>query len=322
MRKGSFFQLAILAAVVFALAAVPAFAQGGKARQTGRVIDEGGNPVEGAEVKMDHTAASTGYDHVSMTTGADGTFTFAGMRGGAWIITVTKQGYMPNSTTAQVSSFSRNPDVVVQLQKAEEVTGGIRDEAEQLVAEADRLIGEGKYDDAIALYENFLQEHLDQPGIDRLYLLIGQLYEEKMDYETAIAQYEIYLESNPDDPNGLLTIANALIRKGEQEDIDRAKTYYEKLVTLKGDDPNILYTMGEVMLETLDYESAIQYYSKTIELAPDFADAYFKLGYAYYGTKDWANAKANLEKFVELAPERPEAELAKEDIVKCEEKLK
>jgi tetratricopeptide (TPR) repeat protein len=306
-----------LFAAVTALMTISAPALAQRGRLAGTVSDEQGNPVVGAEVKFDNTRAETKYDHKVEKTNDNGRFVFTGLRSGTWVLAVTAPGFAPYSDSVRVSSVSRNEDVTITLIRLEETPPavGAREEAEEMIGGADQLLAEGKYDEAIALYNEYLKEHQD---LFKVYLLIGSAYYKKGDYDKAIEAYQKVLEQEPEDENALLGIGNAYIRKTEY---DKAKDYFVKLAGLRSNDPDIMYTLAEIMLDSGQTASAIEYYSKVIELNPKFADAYMKLGYAYYAEKQWQKAVEQLEKFVEIAPDRPEAQFVKDDIVKCKAKL-
>jgi len=307
---------AIAASAIVLLAATPAAAQ--SARQSGNVFDEQGNPIAGAEVKFDRVKASSSRDHQITKTDAKGSFVITGIRGGSWNVTITAPGYEVYQSTVQVSSFSKNLALNIKLKKLDPsaVGGGAREEAEALVAQADSLIEEGKFNEAIALYQDYLAKN---PQLVTINLMIGKAFEKMMDYDSAIAAYAKVLESNPDDYNALLLTGTALIRKMEYGE---AEKYFVRLAEIRGDDPNIMYTLGEIMLDGGQTTKAIEYYSKAVELNPDFADAHMKLGYACYGEQRWADAIVHFEKFIELAPDRPETQFVRSDLELCKAKLK
>ncbi len=299
----------------FLLIATPAAAQRG--RIAGSVKDEQGDPIVGIEVKFDNAEPETKYDHKVEKTNDKGEFVFTGMRGGTWILTIAEPGYEPHRQSIRISQFRRNEDVAVVLKKLAETEPetGTRAEAEGMVSEAEQLLAEGKYDEAIALYNQYLEEH---PDLYKVHLLIGSAYDKKGDYDNAITSYGKVLEQEPDNINALLGSGNACIRK---MDYNKAEEYFVKLAELRSDDPKIMYTVGEIMLGCGQGARAIEYYSKAVELNPNYADALMKLGYAYYGEKQWQNAIDQFEKFIEIAPNRPEVQFIKDDVEKCKQKL-
>ncbi len=307
---------AVAALAIFFLAASPLCAQ--YARQAGRINDEEGNPIAGAEVKFDRVEVSSSRDHQVAKTNDKGFFVITGIRGGRWNITVTAAGYAPHQGMVQVFSSGSNENLNITLVKLKEAppTEGSRDAAEAMIAEAKRLVDEGKYDEALEIYQNYLAEN---PKLLAVNLLIGQLHEKKMDYDNAVASYSAVLEQEPDNINALQLKGTALIRK---MDYDEAEKCFVRLAELKSDDPNVMYTVGEIMLEGGRTAKAIEYYSRAVELNPAFADAHMKLGYACYGEQRWADAITHFEKFIELVPDRPEVQFVQSDLEICREKLK
>jgi tetratricopeptide (TPR) repeat protein len=319
MSKKYLFLIAILSLVFVLAGSIPASAQ--TARQEGYVKDDDGNPIAGAKVVFSRSGRASGVNLKELETDQDGRFVLTGVGGGDWKITVQASGYVPYEQVLQISSFTRNPHLEIILKKLEDIPpaeGSVRDEAENSVAEAEKLESEGKYDEAIAVYDKFMVDHAGTENIFKMNLLIGQLYEKKRDYAAAIEKYKLVVDQAPNDANALLYLGNAYIRNRQY---DEAKVYYERLVELQGDNPNILYTMAEMMLDNSNYEGAIEYYNKAIALNPNFGDAHMKLGYAYYGAKQWQNAIDAFEKFLQIAPNRPEAEFVRSDIQACKDKL-
>jgi len=315
MKKNSLFLVFIAASVAFLLVAAPAAAQRG--RIAGTLKDEQGNPLAGIEVKFDNAKPETKYDNKVEVSDEEGRFVFTGLRGGTWILTVNAPGYAPFRQSIQISQFRRNEDTVVVLKKLTEAVpeAGAREEAEGMIAEAEELLAEGKHDEAIALYNEYLEAH---PDLYKIHLLIGNAYEQKGDYDNAVASYGKVLELEPDNFNALLGSGNAFIRKMEYE---KAEEFFVKLAEVRSDDPKILYTLGEILLDSGQTTKAINYYAKAVELDPEFADAIMKLGYAYYGEKQWQSAIEQFERFIEIAPNRPEVQFIKDDVEKCKQKL-
>lgn len=319
MRQKHLYAAALIAFFVFVLLPLNASAQ--TARQAGKVADADGNAIVGAKVVFDRAQPGSGMNHKELETDEKGEFILTGVGGGPWRVTVEAPGYVPFTQIVQISSFTRNPNLDIVLKKVENVPpaeDSVRAKAEDAVAEADKLIDEGKYDEAITVYEQFIADNEGKEGVFKVNLLIGQVYEMKGEYETAIEKFKVVLDNDPEDANALLGIGNAYIRLKQY---DEAKQYYERLVEIKGNDPNILYTLAEMMMDNGNYDGAVEYYGKAIDLNPNFADAHMKMGYAYFGKKDYANAIQAFEKFLQLAPDRPEAEFIKSDIEACKQKL-
>jgi cytochrome c-type biogenesis protein CcmH/NrfG len=316
MRNKSLLFISVITTVIaFLLITAPAAAQRG--RIAGTIKDKEGNPIVDAEVKFDNSEADTKYDHKVEKTDRNGRFVFTGLRAGTWILTVAAAGYMPFANNYHVSSVSRNEDIVVILEKLTETTTAVnaRAEAEEMIGGADKLLAEGKYDEAIAIYNDYLKEH---PDFYKIYLLIGDAYFNKGEQDKAIEAFAMVLAQEPENVNALLGTGNAYIRKTEYT---KAEEYFLKLAGLRATDPDIMYTLAEIMLESGQTDKAIEYYTKVIELNPKHSYAYMKLGYAYYAEKQWQKAVEQFEKFVEIAPNRPEVQFVKEDIEKCKQKL-
>ncbi len=316
MRNKTIYLSAILFLVILVSFDSPAFSQRRSARQSGIVSDEDGNPISGAEVKMDRVEAGSKYDHKITKTDEEGRFVVSGIRGGDWNVTVTAAGFMPHAQIVNLSSFTRNPELKIRLRKivAAEV-GMTREEAVAVVDEAKALVEQGKYDEAISLYKDYIEKN---PEITQVHNLIGEIYEKKEDYKSAVAEYEIVLAENPEETNALFLAGRMYIKLFEYE---KAEEYFLRLAELTPEDSDVMYTLGELMLDKGESEGAIEFYTNAVTLRPDFADAHMKLGYAHYAAQNWAEAIKHFEKFIELAPERPEVQFVQPDIEICKQKL-
>jgi len=244
MRSNAFIILPAAAIAIMLAASPPALAQ--KGRQGGIVVDENGNPISGAEVKMDRVPAERSRDHKSVMTGDDGRFLISRMQSGQWQLAVTAPGFAPHSEMLDISEIERGRDLRIVLSKRKEAkssTNLLLEEANDVMARGRQLVDEGKYDEAVEIYQQFLAEH---PDLYRTHLLIGEAYEMKGEYDTAIASYAKVLEVDPDNFNAILFTGNCYIRK---MDYGNAKECFSRLAELRSDDANIMYTLGEVLLD-------------------------------------------------------------------------
>jgi tetratricopeptide (TPR) repeat protein len=126
----------------------------GSARLMGYVYDEQGKPIEGVTVKLFSLFADSGFD---LTTDKDGKWVAAGIRGGGWNVDFEVPGYMPKKISVKVTSTRRNPPIEIRLKKARGlvISEGLKD----VLKRGDVLYDDGKYQEAIQVYEEILERY-------------------------------------------------------------------------------------------------------------------------------------------------------------------
>ena len=154
-------------AVILALAAlvtVPLAAQewSGRGRLQGVVIDDQGEPVEGASVTLAWTGAQdpelAGPDK-EILTNQKGVWSYLGLRNGQWRIIIELDGYVPSEGQVAVSEFGSNPRVTVKIRPIpEEMMRDAQAEVLEKVERGNELLGAGSYAEARAAYEEALTE--------------------------------------------------------------------------------------------------------------------------------------------------------------------
>ena len=150
MRKNTI-RKAGLVALGLLFVAQTAMAQMGTGRVSGTVKDQEGNPIEGATV----TAQAGDSGRVlEATTDDRGRWAILGFRSRAYDFSVQAAGFMPYNYQAPMRQAGKNPDMDLILERAQmgrsAGTGG------GLLAEAQELHQAGRYDEALAMYDEVL----------------------------------------------------------------------------------------------------------------------------------------------------------------------
>ena len=96
-------RFSVAVAAMFALVAAEAFAQVGSV--LGKLVDEKGNPVAGAECTVELTGG--GGRRTKTKSRDDGSFVKPGLRPGMYSIRCEKEGFRPLPLQAQVSAFGQ-----------------------------------------------------------------------------------------------------------------------------------------------------------------------------------------------------------------------
>lgn len=319
------FSLFFLLTLSLLIASPDVFAQAGrgKARLNGLISDEEGKPIASAKVVLE--LLQTEPVQREAITDKDGEWVFIGLGSGNWRITVTAEGYIPNSTTIFVSQLEKNPKVVLKLKKpAPTDQSVIRDEASlAFIDKANQLFNEKDYDGALAVLEQFLAQN---PTAYQAYILVGDCHREKGDFEKAIESYNRAIEEAKKDEKmgqeitakGLAAIGDCYIR---MQDFDKAQSFFRQSIDTYPENETLAYNVGEIFFSNQKLDEAIQYFTVATQIKPDWASPYYKLGLVNLNKADYEKAKEHFKKFLELEPDSELAAQAK-NILEYLEKIK
>lgn len=300
---------------VSVLAAGFAFSQAGRGigRIGGVVVDLDGNPIEGAKVTI--AFAQNQNLKFETTTNKKGDWSFLGLGTGNWDMTAAMAGYLPQNKTLYVSQLAVNPKVTVKLQKlAKGASGGIGDEKSfELLDKGNQSFKEAKYDEAMALYQQFLEKN---PNLYQIQASIGDCYKEKGEFDKAIEIYNKVLEqATTDAVLGKEMAAKALAGIGscylKQNKLQEAQDFFKKSIENSPNDEILAYNVGEICFSSQNLDDALKYFDLSAQIKPDWPDPYLKLGYVYLNKADTAKAIEKFEKFLALEPEGERAALAR-----------
>jgi Flp pilus assembly protein TadD len=302
-----------LGLAVIILAAGTIFAQAGRgtARLSGIVTDPGGHPVVGAQVKLSYAQGTGGAEHTGVTN-KKGEWSFMGLGTGQWELVILMKGFEPYTQSVSVSQLKLNPKVEVTLKRATTGGGVIQDESTlSLLDLGNRLYKEGKYDEAIAQYELFLEKN---PQAYQVQLNIADAYREKGDFDKAIELYNKLIELSANDK----TLGKEIAGKAEagigdiylkQNNLDEAQEHFKKSIASSPDDEVLAYNVGEIYFSNQNLPEAKRYFELAVQIKPDWPDPYLKLGYVYLNELNNPEAVKMFEKFLTLEPEGERAAL-------------
>jgi len=335
----------LTAVAIVAFAASPALAQQSSLR--GKVVDEAGNPVEGAEIVITPTGGA--YDVTfTATTNDKGEWFKGGLAGygGVFKVTVTKgelSGAASNvrASLGQVTSVE---DIVIKpagLAAFEnDPTNLTAEEIEKRNAETEALraafdaagaaFEAGDYDTAITNL-NTVMAGVEDCG--PCYAFLGDVQLKKGDQAAAEAAYQKAIELEPNDPgpyNGLASIYN------QQRKFEEAAEMSAKAAELSaaaappagaageageaGAPPAggggagsaaASYNQGISLWNAGKAAEAQAAFERAIGQDPKMADAHYWLGMAFVNQGKLKEAKTPFETYLKLAPDGENAATAK-----------
>jgi tetratricopeptide (TPR) repeat protein len=282
--------------LTFALLWLPAVSFGQGARVRGQVLDEKGQPVEGAAVTL--ASEELGARHTA-TTDAQGRWAVLGLEGGSWDVDFEAEGYVTKKISLPVSAFSNPRPIEIRLQRA-----GPPPEL-QAAEKGDAAFQAGRFAEAREHYQDLLA--LRPELSPSLHLQIARCYKEEGDSEREIEHLQNALDAEPDNQEVRTLLAMEVLEKGEVERaVELLKTVDESLIA----SPDVFYNIGVSFLNRDRREEAIEYFTKAVELDAGYVDGYLQRGLTYFGLEDLDKAEEDFTKVVDLDPDGPQGETA------------
>ncbi|HEY7287884.1 MAG TPA: tetratricopeptide repeat protein [Vicinamibacterales bacterium] len=304
-----------ICAMVLGLAAfaAPASAQTGQVK--GKITDAEGKPVEGAKVTIQLVDNNTKFE---LKTKKNGDFMQIGLQPGSYKITAEKDG-LSASKTQRISLDMA--EVNLTLTKGGMSTEGMskedRAKAEAKVAgvkaayaEAAQLANAGKFDEAIAKFNEVLK---DVPKCTECYIGIGHSNAGKKDYAASEAAFKEALKLDPnsaDAYNGLATIYNDQKKFAEAKEMSAEAMKHMATAGGTGN-ADQLYNAGVISWNANDFAKAQEQFAAAIAANPNHAESHFMLGQCNLNLGKLPEAAKEFETYTKLAPNGPNAEKAK-----------
>jgi tetratricopeptide (TPR) repeat protein len=296
----------------------------GKGRITGTVADENGAPLEGALVITQSTRSETKLEGRSDDKGR---FAIVGLGTGTWRVTASAEGYQSASIEMSVRQLSQNPPITFTLKKLSGMAAFAADKgALALFDQGNVLFGQGDYDGALRIFEEFVAKH---PDVYQAHLNIGTCYLKKDELDKAESEFQLVLNKVMEPHGDLKKDADASLRAstglGEvylrRGDFDSAQKYLAQAIDISPRDETAAYNVGELLFSNQKIDEAIRYLELATQIKEDWPKPYLKLGYVYLNKGDFAKALENFNTFLSLDPENPEAPQVK-SIIETIEKMK
>jgi tetratricopeptide (TPR) repeat protein len=296
------------------LFAAPAVAQTGQVK--GKVVDAQNKPMEGAKITIARADSPT-TPKFTLKTRRNGDFLQVGIPAGDYIITAEKDGLtqqFPVKIGLEIKdvNFTLKPGGEMSKEAAAK-------EAERIAAikgafaEGAKLSNEGKFDEAVLMFEEVLKE---VPKCTECYVNIGQVKTLKKDYEGAEAAFKQALTLNPEAPeayNGLATVYNAQ-QKFKEAQAMSAEASKRAGASGAGGNADTLYNQGVIAWNANDFTAASESFAAAIKANPNHAESHFMLGRAYLNLGKLPEAAAEFQAYVKLAPDGPNAKEAQTNV--------
>jgi superkiller protein 3 len=206
--------------------------------------------------------------------------------------------------------------------------------AQETLVRADMLVDQGRMDEAITRYREFLvDDPADAEGHHQLgvallragrpgeamssleralelgannsktYNDLGAALTETGRFQDAAVSLRRSIDLQPNNPKALNNLGVALLRAGRPRE---AIESLRRAVELQPDGFDAYHNLGQALAQSGQLEEAIVALRRAVELQPDNVAAREDLGFALTGTRRFGEAVASLQRAVELEPANPE----------------
>ncbi len=176
---------------------------GGASAQSGRAMgtvkDQAGKAIKGATVRAVNPDASP--SQFASATDDKGRWAMIGLRSGSWRFIVEAPGYLTVESNIPVRVAAAPPLGFTLVRDPGPVPNAVDRNIEQLIQDAAALRDQGRFDQAIAAYQDIRSRN---PGLTSVNLVIGDLYRRKAAQETDPAARQTLLRQALDAYDTLL----------------------------------------------------------------------------------------------------------------------
>jgi Tfp pilus assembly protein PilF len=283
-------------------------------RFTGKVIDQSGKPIPGAEIVLHDPQAGT---RIEFKTNDDGTFDRRIIPHGVYNATFSAPGYVTTSMHFDWSAVG--PQVIEKVaqvvleSEVDKQRQELGKKEAQLYKDAYDALSAGDYVNARKDAEDLLSmgaggyEYAVRFVLARCDAMQGNL-------DSAKVEYARVLELKPDLFEAHFDMGGILEREGKH---DEALKEYMTAAQENATDAETQYQIGAILLQDeKQYDEAMPYLRKALELDPKHVLATKALGLAdlWAKEKDIPEGVSLLNKYLELDPKAPDAAQIKEMI--------
>jgi tetratricopeptide (TPR) repeat protein len=165
---------------------------------------------------------------------------------------------------------------------------------DQNTIKGDKLFEDKKYQEAIAVYDEFLK--LKPTHVKSIYNR-GRAYEELGQFDKAYTDYQAALELDKKNTSAMLSIATHNYRMADYE---VAAYMAQRALDENPQLPKAYFWLGRSNHQLGKFKEAMEAYERSINLAPDFGEVYLYRGLLYLVQKNKAKGCADLKKADEL----------------------
>lgn len=207
-------------------------------------------------------------------------------------------------------------DSVLGMRKGEKA-----DPADDFFKKAKKLAEEGRYDEALLLYQKILEAYEDA----EVYYNIGYIKTAQQKYDEALIAFRRAVMINNLYARAYKKMGEVHVKKGDPEkaeeyfkkagdiflerDMDsEAEEAYKEVLKINPVTTNVYNSLGILYRKQGKYEEALKQYNMAIKVSPDDENILFNLGRALLDANRIDDARNTFNRALELNPEFTEAE--------------
>lgn len=172
--------------------------------------------------------------------------------------------------------------------------------ADNLVAQAKSMAFEGKYDQAIAIYDRAIQI---QPDCYEAWYHRGNLLARLPDYESALADYDKAIALFPEKYQ--VWYSRGWVLGKLQRDAE-AISSYDRAISLEPDKYELWYDRGKALERLQRYSEALVSYGKATAIRPDDCQLWYDRGVLLSKSQRYEEAIACYDRVIALKPDYPQ----------------
>lgn len=266
----------------------------GQGRVAGKVVDDGGAPIEGVTVAATLPTSQNRGPNPGKTN-AKGEWSVGGLARGNWALDFSRDGYETLSISVPVSEGSRIPPMTITLKKVV-VTVDPNAVIKAKLTEAAALMNAKQFAQARAIYESLAAEY---PEVKQFRPLIARAYAGEGNLEKAIETLRAAVAADPANAETQVLLGTVLIEAGK---LAEGQQVLGAVDATKITDPITLVNIGIGLINDKKQEEAIVWLTKAVQVFPNDPNAYYYRGISYLALGKTTEAKADLEKFIAIAP--------------------
>lgn len=302
-RLASLFCLSLL---LVGSQALLAQAWAGRGRINAKVVTPDGTPVVGARV----TLSLNGEGPEALETDEKGRFSYLGLAGGGWLVTVEYPGYLVSEGTFGVSEFGGAKPLTITLKPIPEevLRKAAVSEALQAIERGNALLAAGDPPAARAEYEKAMGEITDEDSVPIL-MGIARSYFQEGDKAQTEATLKRILEIDENQVDALKLLGNYLMAEGREEE---AKVFMARLPEGELLDAAVYLNLGIGLYNEGKLDEALVQFDKVVESFPENPEPYYYRGLVRLNQSDNEGAAADFKRLIELEPDSAHAQEAGE----------
>jgi len=304
----------------------------------GKVINEKGDPIEGATVAIQGTDVKRDY---TVKTNKKGEYFYMGIPFGVYRVIVRAPGYQPdfaenirpNINQDSEIPFTLKPgsdhklafelskaemeQIKQQQEKAGQQKQGVS-EANALLKAGATLAEQGKHAEALVEFKKALDKAPDEPVI---LAHIASALANTNQLNEALATYQKAIALKPDDAALYTNMGVLLGKMGKPED---AKEAFKKAASINpAAAAQNFYNLGATLVNSGRAADAAEAFRQAIQADPNFAEAYYQLGICLSGNPTTIpEALKALLKYTEIGRNAEQIEVAKQLIAALQPQAK